>query len=190
MVIRPHPLTNNPFYRPPNYGIDIDGVIYRYAIDVMTLVDNKTFGPDSHDFAVACRMALHVRANPNAPNGLIPVRQPTCLADIPAMPVLKCDHKTCNPGYIGTVMPAFRGLIPKKVLPLNTLSSSFNYHNVSWAMNVQNTKSGEYLTNLEYNVSSVPVIKIENETAIYSGQTFYCSEDSKCLRADDLLLFK
>ena len=57
-------------------------------------------------------------------------------------------------------------------------------------MNVQNKNSGEYLTNLEYNVSNVPVINIENETGIYSGLTFYCSEDSQCLSADDLLLIK
>lgn len=186
MGTKHYPLNKSPFLIPP-YGIEIDGTLYRYAIDVMTLLNNETSTPDSHDFGVACGMGHHVRPNVMAPNGLVPDPNPVCVNNnVPVMPVLRCDSKSCTPIYDGPV-PAYHGFVPKIFTLGNNWSALVHTRKVSWDLNMQSENNGMYATNLLYNLSDSSVINIKNATSVFSGQTYYCSEESECLRTDELL---
>ena len=62
MVATKHPPNYTDTQRPPGFpnGLEIDGVLYRYAVDVMTLYGNKTTRAPLNFFGIGCNLYDHV----------------------------------------------------------------------------------------------------------------------------------
>jgi len=68
--------------RPPGFpnGLEINGVLYRYAVDVMELYSNKTTRAPLNFFGIGCDIYAHLGLNIKAHGGIAPpTRTPNCI---------------------------------------------------------------------------------------------------------------
>lgn len=176
--------------RPPGFpdGLEINGVLYRYAVDVMELYSNKTTRAPLNFFGIGCDIYAHLGLNIKAHGGIAsPTRTPNCIGRnvTPITLIFNCNPNECNPVYLGTAAKI------KNSSTVDAWSSSFRYRNFSWALDM-NVKQGErpstYTTNFEYflNDFGEAELSIKNGTAVYTGATFYCSEEADCLTSYNL----
>lgn len=184
MVATKYPPNYTHTQRPPGFptGLKINGVLYRYAVDVMELYNNKTTRAPLNFFGIGCNIYDHVGSNMRASRGIVPISTPSCIHRnvTPITLIFNCNPNECNPVYLGTTAKI------KNSSTVDVWSSSFRYRNFSWTLDMH-VKQGErpptYITNFEYflNDFSEAELSIKNGIAVYTGATFYCSEEADCL---------
>ena len=76
MIATKHPPNYTDTQHPPGFrnGLEIDGVLYRYAVDVMELFSNKTTRAPLNFFGIGCNIYDHVGSDIRAPRGIVPIR--------------------------------------------------------------------------------------------------------------------